>query len=87
MSQREPRRYELKEVVLRLEEGRNLYEVMDLGFGKCKMCVCGPESARELLTKNEIIRVATKYPNIAKNYFKEKKGLVKKKCTLYQFHI
>ena len=23
-----------------LEEGRNLYEVMDLGFGKCKMCVC-----------------------------------------------
>ena len=30
-----------------LEEGRNLYEVMDLGFGKCKMCVCGPESARE----------------------------------------
>ena len=32
-----------------LEEGRNLYEVMDLGFGKCKMCVCGPESAREKL--------------------------------------
>lgn len=25
-----------------LEEGRNLYEVMDLGFGKCRMCVCGP---------------------------------------------
>ena len=24
-----------------LEEGRNLYEVMDLGFGKCRMCVCG----------------------------------------------
>ena len=52
-----------------LEEGRNLYEVMDLGFGKCRMCVCGPESARELLTRNEIIRVASKYPNIAKNYF------------------
>lgn len=34
-----------------LEEGRNLYEVMDLGFGKCRMCVCGPESARELLKK------------------------------------
>ena len=32
-----------------LEEGRNLYEVMDLGFGKCRMCVCGPASARELL--------------------------------------
>lgn len=52
-----------------LEEGRNLYEVMDLNLGKCRMCVCGPESARELLQKNEIIRVATKYPNIAKDYF------------------
>ena len=55
-----------------LEEGRNLYEVMDLGFGKCRMCVCGPASAKELLAKNEIIRVASKYPNIAKNYFSEK---------------
>ena len=56
-----------------LEEGRNLYEVMDLGFGKCKMCVCGPESARELLQNNQLIRVATKYPNIAKDYFYNKK--------------
>ena len=32
-----------------LEEGRKLYEVMDLGFGKCRMCICGPESAKELL--------------------------------------
>ena len=32
-----------------LEEGRNIYEVLDLGFGKCKMCVCGPEEAEELL--------------------------------------
>ena len=52
-----------------LEEGRNLYEVMDLGFGKCKMCVCGPESAREKLQHHELIRVASKYPNIAKDYF------------------
>jgi ATP phosphoribosyltransferase len=57
-----------------LEEGRNLYEVMDLGLGKCRMCVCGPESAKELLSKNEIIRVATKYPNIAKDYFTNKKN-------------
>lgn len=57
-----------------LEEGRNLYEVMDLGFGKCKMCVCGPESARELLKKNEIIRVASKYPVIAKDYFNNRKN-------------
>lgn len=56
-----------------LEEGRNLYEVMDLGFGKCRMCVCGPASARELLMKNEIIRVASKYPVIAKDYFNNRK--------------
>ena len=32
-----------------LEEGRKLYEVMDLGFGACRMCVCGPESSKPLL--------------------------------------
>lgn len=57
-----------------LEEGRNLYEVMDLNLGKCRMCVCGPASARELLKRNEIIRVATKYPNIAKDYFHSQKN-------------
>ena len=56
-----------------LEEGRKLYEVMDLGFGKCKMCVCGPESAKELLKHHEMIRVASKYPNIAKDYIYNKK--------------
>lgn len=56
-----------------MEEGRKLYEVMDLGFGKCTMCVCGPESARELLNHNQLIRVATKYPKIAKQYFYNKK--------------
>jgi len=56
-----------------LEEGRKLYEVMDLGFGKCRMCVCGPESAAELLQHHEQIRVATKYPRIAKDYFYNKK--------------
>ena len=57
-----------------LEEGRNLLEVLDLGFGKCRMGVCGPESAKETLKKNEIIRVASKYPNIAKDYFNNKKN-------------
>lgn len=52
-----------------MEEGRKLYEVVDLGIGKCRMCVAGPASARELLQNHEMIRVATKYPNIAKNYF------------------
>ncbi len=56
-----------------LEEGRSLYEVYDLGMGKCRMCVCGPASAREKLENHELIRVATKYPNIAKDYFYNKK--------------
>ena len=56
-----------------LEEGRKLYEVIDLGIGTCRMCVCGPESARELLQHHEMIRVATKYPGIARDYFYNKK--------------
>ena len=56
-----------------LEEGRKLYEVLDLGVGKCRMCVAGPLSAKELLERGELIRVATKYPNIAKDYFYNKK--------------
>ena len=56
-----------------LEENRNVYEVLDLGFGKCRMCVCGPASARELLKHHERIRVASKYPNIAREYFYNKK--------------
>lgn len=52
-----------------LEEGRRVYEVLDLGFGKCRMCVCGPKGAGELLKHHEMIRVASKYPRIAKDYF------------------
>ena len=52
-----------------LEEGRRMYEVLDLGYGKCKMCVCGYKDAAPLLQHHELIRVATKYPNIAKDYF------------------
>lgn len=56
-----------------LEENRKLYEVLNLGYGACRMCVCGPESARQYLNHNQLIRVATKYPNIAKDYFYNKK--------------
>ena len=55
------------------EENRRVYEVLDLGFGKCRMCVCGPAEAQELLQHHEMIRVASKYPNIAKDYFYNKK--------------
>lgn len=56
-----------------LEEGRKVHEVLDLGYGKCRMCVCGPKEAAPLLRHHELIRVATKYPNIAKDYFYNKK--------------
>ena len=57
-----------------LEEQKKVHEVLDLGFGKCRMCVCGEKSAASLLNHHEIIRVATKYPNIAKDYFYNKKN-------------
>ena len=56
-----------------MEENRRVYEVLDLGFGKCRMCVCGPAKAEELLRHHERIRVATKYPLIARDYFYNKK--------------
>ncbi len=56
-----------------LEEGRHIYEVLDLGYGACRMCICGPESARKYLDSGDQIRVATKYPNIAKDYFLNRK--------------
>ena len=55
------------------EEQRRVDELLDLGFGKCRMCVCGPKSASDLLMHREQIRVATKYPVIAKDYFHNKK--------------
>lgn len=56
-----------------LEEGRKMYEVLDLGMAKCRMCVAGPAKAKALLNSGEVIRVATKYPNIAKDYFYNEK--------------
>lgn len=50
-----------------------MYEVLDLGIGKCKMCVAGPSASKSLLHHGGLIRVATKYPNIAKDYFYNKK--------------
>ena len=56
-----------------MEENRRVYEVLDLGYGKCRMCVCGPKGAKDLLKHHGMIRVASKYPNIAKDYFYNKK--------------
>lgn len=53
-----------------LEENKKIYEMLDLGFGKCKMVVAGKKENQALYSKNRTdIKVATKYPNIAKDFF------------------
>ena len=52
-----------------LEENRNLYEVYDFGFGKCKVSVAGLPGTD--IRKNGL-RVATKFPAIAANYFESR---------------
>ena len=47
--------------------------MLDLNLGKCRMCVAGPASAKEALNNGSLIRVATKYPKIAKDYFNNTK--------------
>ena len=55
-----------------VEEGRKIYEVLDLGFGKCRMCVAGfPDRREEKITASRF-RVATKYPTIARRYYEER---------------
>ncbi len=57
-----------------LEEGRQLYEVLDLGLGKCRMCVAGPAVLKDKLDEIPNKRVGTKYPNITRNYFEGVRG-------------
>ncbi len=56
-----------------LEEGRDLYEVLDLGFAKCRMCVAGPKELEGKMDSVSITRVATKYPEVARMYFRLKR--------------
>ena len=57
-----------------MEEARDLYEVLNLGFGACRMAVAGPAELIDKLDDIPDKRVATKYPNVARDYFE----LVKK---------
>ncbi|MBE7034848.1 MAG: ATP phosphoribosyltransferase [Ruminococcaceae bacterium] len=52
-----------------LEAGKDLYEVIDLGFGACRMAVCGPKELAGKLDSIHNMRVASKYTNIARNYY------------------
>lgn len=56
-----------------LEEGRNLYEVLNLGFGACRMVLAGPTGLAGKLDGLNNKRVATKYPRIAREYFEHKR--------------
>jgi len=54
--------------------GRDVYELRDLGFGRCTMVVAtieGPDPAAEALRRLGVIRVATKYPRVAARYFED----------------
>lgn len=55
-----------------MEQQPDLYEVLDLGIGKCRMVVAGPEKPRTFLNRAVKV-VATKYPVTAQNYFREKR--------------
>jgi ATP phosphoribosyltransferase len=56
-----------------MEEGRQLYEVLNLGFAACKMVVAGPKNLEGKLDSLNNKRVATKYPKIARDYFQHKR--------------
>lgn len=52
-----------------MEANRPLYEVLDLGFGQCRLCIAGFAEKRESSVTRANYRVATKYPNIARDYY------------------
>ena len=54
-----------------LESGRPLYEVLDLTFGRCRLCIAGYAEQHQSATR-ATFRVATKYPNIAHSYYDAK---------------
>ncbi|HEY2006988.1 MAG TPA: ATP phosphoribosyltransferase [Solirubrobacteraceae bacterium] len=62
-----------KDVLMEQAE-REVYELMDLGYGRCQMVLAGvdgPDRAAEALRRLGVVRVATKYPRIAAQHFLE----------------
>lgn len=55
-----------------LERGYDLFAPVDLGIGRCRMMVCGKTGGSVPLDLGRALRVATKFPNIASRYFKER---------------
>lgn len=52
-----------------LEQSSDVYELLDLGMGKCRMAVAGKKGGR--IDTDRTLRVATKFPNIAKEYYRK----------------
>lgn len=55
-----------------LEYDREVYELFDFQFGRCRMAIAG-RSGQRLYNKDEILKVATKYPHLTKKYFEQRK--------------
>lgn len=56
-----------KDVLIEEAPGADVYEVMDLGIGRCRMAVAGIAGKKVDMTKR--ITIGTKYPRIARSYF------------------
>lgn len=54
-----------------LESESDVYEIMDLGFGKCKFSIAGFKD-QSIFKKNEVLKIASKYPNYVYKIFKER---------------
>ena len=57
-----------------IEEGRDLYEMLDLKMGECRLCIAGYPERRDVLT-NPQLRVATKYVNTARRVFADREEI------------
>ncbi len=69
-----------KELIL--EQDKDIYEPLDLGFGYCKIIVAGPKDSSYPCSGSPKLKVATKYPNIAEDYF-SRKGIPVEIIKLY----
>lgn len=56
-----------------LEHGTGFYEILDLGFGRCRFALAGPKE-KDFFSGYSVKTIATKYPNVARTYF-EGKGM------------
>ncbi len=54
-----------------MENGSSFYEVLDLGFGKCKFALAGPKGG-DFFSGYSAKTIATKYPNVARAFFERK---------------